>query len=193
MTNTALVPGSVGAVAMAAGRSIAEAFLDVEAVVIVDTSGSMASRDSRGGASRYDVACQELAHLQAAQLGRLGLISFSSAAQFCPSGIPVNGGGSTDLAAALRLAKTADVSGMRFIVVSDGEPDSEKDALAEAARFSGRIDTIFVGPDGGAGADFLQRLAAASRGRSVGADRAKELAAATTLLLAGEPTARRTS
>lgn len=182
----ALVPGSVGALAQSSGRSVAEVFMAVDAVVVVDTSGSMAAHDSRGGQSRYDVACAELAKLQAAQPGKIGVISFSDSAQFCPNGVPVNGGGGTDLAGALRLAKTADVAGMRFIVVSDGEPDDEEAALAEARRFVGRIDVIYVGPETSThGRDFLARLARARGGEFVTADRAVELAAATTTLLLG--------
>jgi hypothetical protein len=67
---TAIVVGSVADVAAKSGMSIAEAFISVEAVAIVDVSGSMSSADSRGGQRRYDVACQELTKLQAAMPDR---------------------------------------------------------------------------------------------------------------------------
>lgn len=185
MTTTALVPGSIGAVAAKTGAPLALAMMDVEAVVIVDTSGSMSAHDSRGGQSRYDVACQELATLQARMPGKLAIVSFSDMALLCPTGEPSFLGSGTDLAGALRYAKTFDVDGVRFIVVSDGEPDSEQDALAEAARIRGRIDTIYVGPESGAGREFLARLARASGGQPVAAERVLELAAAVTLLLDG--------
>lgn len=181
----ALVPGSISAVAQDSGRPLALAMMDVDAVVIVDTSGSMSAHDSRDGQTRYDVACQELAALQARMPGKLAIVSFSDGALLCPTGVPSYLGGGTNLAGALRYAKTFDVDGVRFIVVSDGEPDSERDALTEAARISGRIDTIYVGPEMGSGREFLARLANASGGKPVVAERALELTAAVTLLLDG--------
>lgn len=181
----ALVPGSISAVAQDSGRPLALAMMDVDAVVIVDTSGSMGVHDSRDGQQRYDVACQELAALQARMPGKLAIVSFSDTALLCPTGVPSYLGGGTNLAGALRYAKTFDVDGVRFIVVSDGEPDSERDALTEAARISGRIDTIYVGPEMGSGREFLARLANASGGKPVVAERALELTAAVTLLLDG--------
>jgi hypothetical protein len=55
----------------------------------------------------------------------------------------------------------------RFIVISDGQPDSESRALAAAAKFTTRIDTIFIGPPGDPGEVFLAQLAAACRGQSM--------------------------
>ena len=76
MSNS-IVAGSLGAVAAQNGKSIAESFVSADAVIIVDTSGSMSQTDSRGGKSRYDVACQELKNLQASLPGKLALLSFS--------------------------------------------------------------------------------------------------------------------
>jgi len=185
---TAVVPGSLSAVAARNGQSLAESFLNADAVIIVDTSGSMCTTDSRGGKSRYDVACEELAQLQAHMPGKLAVIAFSSHTMFCPGGqLPEVGvlGVSTNLADALQFAKVADVPGMRFIVISDGEPDDGKAALAVAKTYASRIDTIFVGPenDWHGGRAFLQRLAAASGGQHIAADRVQELASKTEQLL----------
>lgn len=175
--NTAIVPGSIQAIAEQNGKSIAESFLSADVIVIVDTSGSMAAGDSRGGKSRYDVACMELAHLQASLPGKIAVLSFSYDTIFCPSGVPIDQGGTTNLAGALKFAKTADVPDMRFIVISDGEPDDENEALAVARSYKNRIDVIYVGPeDYPYGRDFLKRLAKQSGGVAVTADRAKELA-----------------
>lgn len=115
----------------------------------------------------------------------MALLSFSSDVVFCPNGIPFQFGGMTDLAKALKFAKVADLaSGMRFIVISDGEPDDEKEALAVAKTYRNRIDTIFVGREGAEGQDFLNRLAKASGGEHVTADRVTELADKTQKLLA---------
>lgn len=174
--STALVRGSIGAVARESGRSLAETFIDAECVVIVDTSSSMADRDSRGGRSRYDVACEELRFLQENNEGKVAVLSFSHECIFCPNGVPVDLGGGTSLDKALQFAKVADVPGIRFIVISDGEPDSEERALAVARTYHNRIDTIFVGPEERPyGLDFLRRLAAESGGLNATADRAQEL------------------
>lgn len=176
MTN-AIVQGSLGAIAQRDGKSIAESFVNADVIIIVDTSGSMAANDSRGGKSRYDVACDELKALQNNLQGKIALLSFSDDVIFCPNGIPFNYEGSTKLDAALKFAKMGDLSsGMKFIVISDGEPDNETEALAISRTYKNRIDTIYVGPDGGAGQDFLRRLAQAGGGQNVTADRAKELA-----------------
>ena len=171
---TALVPGSVQAMAAASGRQIVEALMDVEVVVLVDTSASMGIHDSRGGKQRYDVACEELAMLQAGHPGKLGVISFSGSACLCPDGRPVFLHGSTDLAEALRFVKPFDVDGVRFLIISDGEPNSEREAFDEAERIRGRIDTIYIGPEGGAGRAFLAILARRARGKSATATAAPD-------------------
>lgn len=183
--NTAIIQGSLGAVAAQNKTSIAESFINANAIIIVDTSGSMDQSDARNGKTRYQVACDELANLQKTLPGKLALLSFSNDVVFCPNGIPFQFGGMTDLAKALKFAKVADLpSGMRFIVISDGEPDDEKEALKVAKTFKNRIDTIFVGREGAEGQDFLNRLAKASGGSHVTADRVAELADKTQKLLA---------
>jgi Mg-chelatase subunit ChlD len=175
MNNTQLVPGSLSAIAQQSNTSIAETFISADVIIIVDTSGSMAACDSRGGKSRYEVACQELKSLQANLPGKLAVIAFSTDVMFCPSGVPFQYNGSTRLDKALTFAKVADVTGIRFIVISDGEPDDEGDALRVARTYKNRIDTIFVGPEGGHGQNFLKKLAKASGGQGVTAAQVKEL------------------
>jgi len=175
---TAIIPGSLSAIAKQENKSIAETFVNADLIVIVDTSGSMASSDSRGGKSRYDVACEELAYLQSNHPGKIAILAFSSDVQFCRSGIPAYFGGGTDMAKALQFAKIADVPGMQFVLISDGEPDSPEQTLQIAATYKNKISTIYVGPEGYPhGRDFLNRLAAATGGQTITADRAKELKA----------------
>lgn len=181
--NTQIVQGSLSAIAQQNNKSIAETFINADVIIIVDTSGSMGACDSRGGKSRYDVACEELKNLQTSLPGKLALLSFSDDVIFCPSGIPFNYQGGTQLAKALKFARVADVQGIRFIVISDGEPNSEDEALKVAKTFNARIDTIYVGPENGEGRDFLKRLAAASGGQGVTAAQVKELAATVEKLL----------
>jgi len=185
MTN-AIVQGSIQAIANNSGKSIAESFINCDVIVIVDTSGSMAASDSRGGQSRFTVACDELRQLQANLPGKIAVVSFSSTVQFCPGGVPIYEGGGTDMKRALGFVMVADVPDMRFILISDGQPNDPDGTLAVAKQFRNRIDTIYVGPeDRPEGRDFLQRLAAASGGQIVTADRARELGAGITFLLRG--------
>ena len=179
----AIVPGSLGAVAKQNNMSVAESFLNVDALVIVDCSGSMDITDARGNQSRFDVACQELNHLQATLPGKIGVIAFSSTVVFCPNGVPHALGGGTDLAAALKFVHVADDLGIRLFVISDGEPDDRGEAMKEARRFKSRIDVIYVGPEGGAGAAFLAQLVAATGGQQVTADRVNGLSNKVQLLL----------
>jgi len=174
---TQYVKGSLLDTAKKESVSLAEAFLGADLIVITDVSGSMAATDSRDGKSRYEVACEELAKLQASHPGKVALLAFSDTVQFCPTGVPVYIGSGTDLAEALRFAKVADVPGMRFVVISDGYPDNGPQALAVARTYSGRIDTIYTGPlDLTDGLAFLRELAEASGGAQTTAERAEELA-----------------
>lgn len=183
--NNAVVVGSISDVAQRNGTSLAESFVSCDAVVIVDVSGSMAAQDSRGGRSRYDIALEELASLQAHLPGKIAVIAFSDSAVFIPGGQPPFMASGTDLASALRFAKVADVPDMRFFVISDGTPDDEQDALRVAKTYSNRIDTIYVGPESGyaMGREFLETLARTSGGQSTTADRVQELAAKVETLL----------
>jgi Mg-chelatase subunit ChlD len=179
-----IIPGSLSSLATQSKKSIAETFIGADVIVIVDVSGSMADCDSRGGLSRYEVACQELAKLQNSLPGKIAVIGFSSDTEFCPGGLPYFQQGGTDMAKALKFVKIADLPGMRFILISDGKPDDENETLKIAKSFQAHIDVIYVGPESMPfGRDFLNRLAAATGGKSVTADRAKELAASVTQLL----------
>lgn len=179
-----VVKGSLADQARANNTSIAESFLNAALIVIVDASGSMAATDSRGGQSRHNVACAELADLQRSMPGKVAVIAFSTETVFVPGGAPPFLGGGTDLAGALQFAHVADTPGMRFVVISDGQPDDSSAALAEARKYTNRLDTIYVGPETDRlSRKFLEQLAKASGGQSVSADRAQELAASIQSLL----------
>lgn len=172
-----IVVGSIAALAEQSNTSIAESFLSADVIILVDVSGSMNARDSRNNQSRYDVACQELARLQRDLPGKVAVVAFSSTVQFAPGGVPPFEAGGTDLVAALRFVQVADGL-MRFIVISDGEPQDKEKSLAIARQFKSRIDVIYVGPedDYAGGRRFLEQLASSSGGQFVTADRAMELA-----------------
>ncbi len=184
-SQTQVVKGSLTDIAKQNGTSLAETFLSADLIVLVDTSSSMAATDAPGGLSRYEAACKELANLQVAIPGKVAVISFAHGQpMFCPNGQPFNLEGGTDLAGALTFAKVADVPDMRFVVISDGQPDSEREALKVAATYLNRIDTIFVGPEGAPGRTFLAKLASAKNGQAVTADRVAQLASKVQYLLA---------
>lgn len=184
MDNSIVVHGSIGAIAQRENQSLAETFVGADVIVIVDTSGSMATNDSKRGQSRYDVAKDELAILQNNLPGKIAVIAFSTTVMFCPSGVPPFFGDGTNLAAALKFSRVADLPGMRFIVISDGEPDDEQAALYEAKQFQNHIDVIYVGPEAfPRGRDFLARLANVSGGQIITADRAQNLLLAVNQLL----------
>ncbi len=176
-SNHNLVAGSLYEIAKKNNQSIAETFINCDVVILVDTSGSMSVTDSQGGMSRYDVACEELKGLQDSLPGKIAVLSFSDNVNFCPSGVPFFQGSGTDMAKALQFAKITDgVPGMRFILISDGEPNIPSETLRIAKTYQNKIDTIYVGPEAHpTGRDFLQQLAKASGGQTITADRAKEL------------------
>lgn len=165
MASTELVYGSLGYLAAQGGKTIAESFaFDVVAIIMLDISASMDSADCMNGQRRYDAACDELRRLQRELPGKLAVIEWSSGHAFMAGGLPSAPSGMTNMAGVLAYVHRADNCGIKLILISDGDPDSEEAALNEARRFTGKIDTIYIGPEGGKGADFLRRLAALTGG-----------------------------
>jgi hypothetical protein len=178
--NTAIVPGSL----MAQGQhSLAESFLNADAILIVDMSGSMGMEDAPGEIARWDAAENELIRLQAENPGKLAVVAFSGTVEFCPTGIPPRLGGGTNMAAALRFVKPADGTGVKFILISDGEPDDKMEVLNVAYSFESKIDTVYIGPEGGRGASFLAKLAQQAGGMATTSKAPGLLADNVTLLL----------
>lgn len=165
-----LVYGSLKDISQRSGKPVAETFLSVDALVMVDTSGSMDMTDCQGNRRRYDVACEQLIRLQRELPGKVGVISWSSSVQFNPGGVPYYFGHGTDLAGVLRFIKPADGTSIKLILISDGEPDSESDALRLAKQFKSKLQTIYIGPESGSGREFLRKLADATGGKSVSQD-----------------------
>lgn len=184
MTNEITV-GSMADLANRQGMSMAESFMSASHIVLIDVSGSMGDRDSRGGRSRFEVACDELRLLQRDMPGKVAVVAFSDDATFCPGGVPVPTWGGTNLAGALQFVSPADGT-VTFIVISDGLPDGPDRALAVAAGMVSTIHTVFVGPETGYDAQgryFLDKLAAAHHGQSVTDKAAMQLAEKVTRLM----------
>lgn len=160
-----IAEGSLKDIAKKQGVDVATAFLDVDTVVLVDTSGSMDQMDAPRG-SRHDQAEHELRELQRNHEGRMAVVSFSDDVMINPNGIPYRFSGGTRMAHALRFVHRLDGTGVRFILISDGAPNSQRETLKVAQTFTSPISTIFIGPedDRYGGREFLQELAAASGG-----------------------------
>lgn len=185
-TNGAIVPGSLRHYAIQRNQPLALAWVRVQAVIIFDRSASIDEADAPGGRTRYALACDELAALQAQMPGRLAIVQFNDGVNLVAGGQPDSPRGLTDLAGALAYVKQKrmDTPGMRIIVISDGEPNSESDALAMAGAINNRIDVIYCGPAHlPEGRDFLRRLAVASGGQLTTADRVDGLQKAVVGLL----------
>lgn len=168
--------------------TFAEAFLSVDALLIVDISISMSTEDIpvEGGLamrSRWEEANIQLENLQRKFPGRLAVVAFSTRAEFCPTGVLPGANGGTNLTGALEFVAPADGCGIKFIVASDGEPDNAQSALAFAKTLTNKIDTIHIG-NSERGRKFLEELAHASGGQAM--DKSVSLLEeAVTLLLKG--------
>ena len=166
--STAITTGSLADITKRDNLSLAESFLHCDAILIVDMSSSMGADDAPGGISRYDAAEKELRALQREMPGKIAVVAFSGQPVFCPGGVPARLGGTTDMAAALKFVLPADGLA-QIVLISDGQPDSERETLAVARRFTSRIDTVYIGPADGwaaSGREFLAKLAAATGGRA---------------------------
>lgn len=182
---TAIVPGSIAHYALQRRQPFALAWMAVRAIVLFDRSASMDDADAPGGHTRWALACDELAKLQAQCPGKIAIVQFNDTVSLVPGGLPETPAGTTDLAAALQFVKSKNMdTGTRIIVISDGEPNCERSALEMAGAFRTRIDVIYCGPANRPdGREFLNRLALVSGGQLVTADRTSGLMTATLKLL----------
>lgn len=165
----AVAKGSLADIAQRAGQSIAQSFIDVDAIVMVDTSGSMYASDVRPNDhsyTRFKAACDELERLQRDLPGKIAVIAFSDHAEFCPSGFPRMIGAGTAMDAALRFVKVTDGCDIRIVLIGDGEPNAPDETLRIAQTFESKISTIYIGPENGQGREFLRQLAEATGGRA---------------------------
>ena len=163
-----IVKGSIADVAEKRKQSIAVSFMNAQMIVLLDVSGSMMGCDTTSGRSRHDVAEEELTRLQNENEGKVALICFSDLVLFCPNGLPSRMNGSTNLAEGLRFIKRADGTNIKLVVISDGEPNSEYEALEVASTFKSKIHTIHIGSEyDKSGRDFLQLLASKTGGTAL--------------------------
>ncbi len=168
---SALVPGSLAAIAERDGLSLAESFLNCQILVLIDQSGSMSDTDAPGGRSRYDAAEDELARLQQQHPGQVGVVEFSYSIRFCPGGRPSREGLGTDMTGVLNFARVAD-GVCQIVLISDGLPNTPEAALQAARRYHHPIHTIYIGPENDfeGGRQFLWQLAHSTGGRALQSD-----------------------
>lgn len=157
------VAGSLARVAQDRGIQVADVFLEVELVAVVDISSSMSS-PTLLGQTRAELAQAQLTKLQAEYPGRIALVEFNGRPHYVPEGVLSPSSGSTNLADALKFVQPADAAGIKVVIISDGEPNNRQAALDLAAGFHRRFHTIFIGDEGAPGHQFLSDLARVSGG-----------------------------
>jgi hypothetical protein len=163
----AIVTGSLRDIEHASGRAISESFLSVAAIICLDISASMSERDcGQYGESRYAVAIKQLERLQHKLSGKIGIVQWNHEAKFQAGGLPDQPYGSTNVRGCLEYIKPADGTGIKLILISDGEPNVGEDGLDIARTFTSKIDTVYVGPEGGDGARYLRELSRLTGGVS---------------------------
>ena len=163
-----IIKGSISDIAKKKNQSPAQSLLSCSLLVLLDVSYSMNSRDAREGMSRHELAEEELIHLQGTNEGKIALVCFSSSVQVCFDGRPIIANGGTNLAKGLEQIKMVDGTGIKILVISDGQPDNEQRALEVAGTFSSPINTLHIGPETDIrGKAFLDRLSAKSGGKSM--------------------------
>jgi hypothetical protein len=134
-------------------------------VIVCDVSGSMA--DAAGGRRKIDHLRDALQQISGPNVR---LIRFDSVATEIASAAAI-GEPSGGTAMHLGLDAAARHRPRKTVVISDGLPDSETEALAAAERLSGIVDVIFCGPDSDTAAlAFMRRLARAGAGNVVSGD-----------------------
>ena len=123
--------------------------------LLLDTSGSM-SMECKGKNRRIDVLRKAV---EALDWQSYRLFTFDS---FCieipnPSALWATGGGT---ALDLGLKEIAKLDPSQTVVISDGEPNNEQDAIAAAGLLSGTISTVYIGDDTDKNAiAFMRKLA----------------------------------
>jgi Mg-chelatase subunit ChlD len=133
-------------------------------VVLADVSSSMAN-EADGGRRRIDVLQDAL---RGVAYDRLLAFSQAVVEVTTTEQLPTPSG-NTALHLAIKAASGHKPG--RTLIVSDGEPDDEVKAIAEAEKLGGRIDVVFCGPESNIRArSFLMRLASLGGGRFVHCD-----------------------
>jgi Mg-chelatase subunit ChlD len=165
--NNIIVTGSTTDLAQQEEISLAQAFVNVDIMIVIDLSGSMDMNDAKdihgNRATRRRAAETQLQKLQRDHAGKVGVIGFADHAQYLPNGSieGIDVGGTTDMLKGLQLAETANRAGIPTVLISDGEPnyDVEHECVQLAHSLVSPLHCIYVGPENGSGLQYLQQLA----------------------------------
>lgn len=152
--------GSIKDIAAAEGKEEAEVLAEADAVILIDISSSMLDRMS-DGSSKHEHAKKNVLQLQRDFVGKLAIVQFNNFPKLCLDGIIDGASGGTSLTPALEFIEPLDaMPDVRFIIVSDGQPQDGTRALAAANRFKSEIDVIWIGEDNDLqGREFMEKLA----------------------------------
>ena len=163
------LPATTGSVARHTRRS---------SMIVADVSLSMAT-PAWGGRTKHDVLREAVM-----ASGHDEIVAFSSVPVVVrPDQLPLPSG-STALHNALDRAILEQPR--RLLVISDGEPDDPRAALASARSFDGTIDVLYIGPESNPAAiEFMASLARSGRGNLHRNDIAKASAPALTNTVRG--------
>jgi len=124
--------------------------------LLLDCSGSMSEYVK--GKSKFDALMEAIQDYP-----RASYISFSESACL---GIETFPAGETNMAEAFRLCTTLPRSKRQtIIVISDGLPNSESQAIEEALKLATPVNIIYIGPGGDKGEEFMKKLAEITGGR----------------------------
>lgn len=166
-------PGSLAEIAggiTANPHKMAMALKNADLLVLVDCSSSMSQRDAGPNADqvRHDAAQECLDILQNEFPGRIAVGAFNSESHgLIHTGVLPKPAGSTPLSLALDFFfPKVKAMGMKFVVISDGEPDDPAKCISIGKREAYPTYCIFVGDrnDPARGQDFLRRLSEVTGG-----------------------------
>lgn len=142
----------------------------VDAILLVDVSKSMNRRDAGidGEQQRWDVLLTIIREVGQKMLHRLAVVAFNDEVWVVVNSIP-QPDGMTDIARALKFLYPVAGLVRKTILISDGEPnighgDPCAAAIKAAREFGGKLDVVYIGPEGGDGRGVLQRIADAAGG-----------------------------
>lgn len=172
-----LVPYKKGSLADAAGgvnanpHKMAMALKNAELLVLVDCSGSMSTMDAgqNEDQQRHEAAQECLDILQEKFPGKIAVGAFNSESHgLVHTGILPPPAGGTPLHLALDFFYPKVIATkMKFVLITDGEPDDENKCIQLARMHKYPIYCIYTGPISNQyrGRDFLERLAKESGGQ----------------------------
>lgn len=143
--------GSLAELAQASRRSL----------LLVDCSGSMDGR-IRSGLRKIDALRNVVKDLRETHPVPVAAFGFNRSPQVRVVDVVPEPEGGTPIHDAIDFGRVEGAT--HLVLVTDGQPDSESRAFSAARAFGHPIDVFYIGDGNDFGADFAQRLAAATGG-----------------------------